>query len=125
MSLPFIEKLFNSVEQRTNITTGQEYETGRIIDGKKEYGKRINCGAGPNNNIKTVSHGLTNVIFTKIEGIAQSGETAFPVNNTRPMSGTDSASIGVYLSSGSTIAIVSKTDRSNYTVYVDLYYIKN
>ena len=58
------------------ITTGKEFETGRIIDGKIEYGKRIDCGNLPNNSVKMVAHGLSNVTFTRqIEGIAVSGTT--------------------------------------------------
>lgn len=117
--IPFEQKQYNVIE------SGVEHESGRIIDGKIEYIKRINCGAGPNNEIKSIPHGLTNVTYTKIEGIAQDGESVFPINNTRPVSGTDNAAIGVYLSSGGLIAIATKSDRSNFSVYVDLYYTKN
>lgn len=33
-----------SKQDKLNITTGTEFETGRIIDGKKEYAKRVDCG---------------------------------------------------------------------------------
>lgn len=38
-----IKKIDNVKADKINITSGVEYETGQIIDGKKEYGKRINC----------------------------------------------------------------------------------
>lgn len=85
MALPLIEKLFNSVEQRTNITTGQEFKTGKTIDGKEEYAKRINCGAGPNNGTRSVATGLSNVTYIKAEGIVTNGTMYFPLNNTRPV----------------------------------------
>lgn len=110
-----------------NITTGQEYETGRIIDGKKEYGKRINCGVGPGaNGFKEVDTGLSNVTYTRIEGIVKGSTSTFPINNSRPLSGTDANAIGVYVNySTNKINIESVADRNNYTVYVDLYYTKN
>lgn len=37
----------NSKLNKINIKTGEIYETGRIIDGKIEYGKRINIGNLP------------------------------------------------------------------------------
>lgn len=52
-----------------NISTGTEFETGRIIDDKKEYAKRINCGALLASGTKTVETGLSNVTYTDIEGI--------------------------------------------------------
>ena len=124
MSLPFIEKLFNSAEQRTNITTGQEFKTGKTIDGKEEYAKRINCGAGPNNNTRTIATGLFNVTYIKIEGMATNGIMYFPLNNTRPVDGTDEGALGLYIRDNA-LVIGSKSDRSTYTVYVDLYYTKN
>lgn len=56
--------------------------------------------------------------------MATNGTMYFPLNNTRPIEGTDAGAIGVYLN-GDQICIDSKTDRTTYTVYVDLYYTKN
>lgn len=53
------------------ITTNVEYETGRIIDGKIEYYKRINLGALPNaGEIQIQTNIGRNVNVTKLEGIA-------------------------------------------------------
>ena len=46
--MPLLKTILNKIKDiesnkadRLNITTGQEYETGRTIDGKKEYGQII------------------------------------------------------------------------------------
>lgn len=42
---------------------------GRIIDGRKEYGKIIDVGVIPNSTSKAIAHGITNLIrYTFIEG---------------------------------------------------------
>ena len=81
-------------------------------------------GGGPNNGQKIVTTGLINVTFIRLEGMATNGTMYLPLNNTRPIEGTDAGAIGVYLN-GDQICIDSKTDRTTYTVYVDLYYTKN
>ena len=111
-------------EEMENITTGTEYETGRIIDGKKENAKRFNCGNGPNNETIQVETGLTNVKYTKIEGMAYTTSIFFPLNMVRPIGKTDSTSIGVYVSANK-ILIESAIDRSAFTIVVDVYYLKN
>lgn len=80
-----IKKIDNVKADKINITSGVEYETGQIIDGKKEYGKRINCGRGPNNGTRSVATGLFNVTYLKIEGTITNGTIYFPLNNTRPV----------------------------------------
>ena len=108
----------------TTIVTGQEYETGRVIDGKKEYGKRINCGKGPNNNRKEVDTNLSNVFYLPLEGIVTNGEITFNTNSTRPLDGTDNGSLGAYIQNNK-IILESKTDRSGYDVIITIYYFKN
>ena len=51
------------------IITGVEFETGRTIDGKKEYGKRIDCGKLPDNTYKDIETGLSNVNYIDWSGI--------------------------------------------------------
>lgn len=119
-----IKELINKKQNILNITTGIEYETGRIIDGKKEYAKRFNCGNGPNNETIQVETGLTNVKYTKIEGMAYTTSIFFPLNMVRPIGKTDSTSIGVYVSANK-ILIESAIDRSAFTIVVDVYYLKN
>ena len=103
----------------TNITTGTEFETGRVIDGKKEYGKRIDFGYLPNASSKLVAHGLSNVTYTGLEGITTNG---IPLPLGHP-SGT-SYNILLQINSNS-VQVVTGTDRSSYYAYITLYYTKN
>ena len=110
------EVVLNNLE----ITTGTEYETGRIIDNKKEYAKRISFGNLPNATVKSVSTGLSSsqINLIKVEGITSSG---YPL----PFVSTSSAySIQMYCH-GSGVEIKTSTDLSNQTAIVTIYYIKN
>ncbi len=117
------------MQKRKQITTGVEYETERVIDGKKEYAKRINVGIMPNNAIKNVPHGLSNVTYTKqIEGVAVSGEgVSASVCLPLPyigVQGNATSSISVDII-GANIRIGSGVDRSTFKGYVTIYYTKN
>ena len=101
-----------------NITTGTPFETGRTIDGKKEYGKRIDLGNLPNASTKNVAHGLTNITFTGIDGMAG----GYPLPFVNPSD--SNSSIALYIS-GSNIVIITKYDRSSMTGYATVYYTKN
>ena len=116
--------LSKQYQKKIKTETGQEINTNEIIDGKIVYKKRMNCGAGPNNNTRTIATGLFNVTYIKIEGMATNGIMYFPLNNTRPVDGTDEGALGLYIHDNA-LVIDSKSDRSTYTVYVDLYYTKN
>ena len=55
-------------QDKLNITTGTEYETGRIIDGKKEYAKRFAAVTLPSSAAnKIIQTGLNNINFIKLE----------------------------------------------------------
>ena len=85
MSL-LIKKILNKLKNiDENIVIGQEVKTNEIIDGKRVYKKRINCGAGPNNGTRSIATGLSNVTYIKAEGIMTNGTMYFPLNNTRPV----------------------------------------
>lgn len=106
-----------------NITTGTEYETGRVIDGKKEYAKRISIGTMPNATEKEVAHGLdmTKIVVNDIRGVMQAGSgyaMSFPFLN--------SSNQNVYFEIRPTvIRVTTTTDRSAYTGHVTIYYTKN
>lgn len=57
------------LETIIKITTGEEYKTGRIIDGKEEYAKRFSPITLRNSagNV-VISTGLGNINFIKLEG---------------------------------------------------------
>lgn len=104
-----------------NITTGIEFETGRIIDGKKEYGKRINCGVLLASGAKTVETGLSNVTYTDIEGICVTSGGGWPYK----MGVTGSSTVAVLSIVNHKIKIMCNGDLSTYTGYVELKYFKN
>lgn len=101
-----------------SITTGTEFNTGRVINGKEEYGKRINIGALPNATTKNVEHGLQDVTFTGYEGITSAGYK-LPFIST-------SVNYNIQVLVGtSNIVIKTAEDYSTQTGYVTIYYTKN
>lgn len=105
-----------------NITTGTEFETGRIIDDKKEYGIIVDCGSLPNNTSKSKSLPITlsQVNITKIETLCKSGSGV--IQNFEFYSGFN----GLYLStSQNVVTFATKADGSAYNLLVTLYYTKN
>ncbi len=109
------------------ITTGVEYETGRIINGKKEYGKRISCGALPNNTTKDIETGLTNVSLTRPVTGFFTDTTQYSVFPLPYISSYLAGLVSVYATKTNTkVTIKTGEDKSAYTIsYVDLYYTKN
>lgn len=98
---------------------------GRIIDGKKEYGKRINCGIVPKaNNSTSTPHGLSNVdFFTDCVGVASTEGGVWPEKI-----GIQNHS-NVYVAiEGNNITLGAVSDNyntANYIAIVELHYIKN
>ena len=119
-----IEELKNAELLKVEIKTGIEYATNEYIDDKRVYRKRVDCGTGPNNTVKSVQTGLSNVAYEKIEGIMRLGTSAIPLNSTRPLTPTDNSTVGVFINNNM-ICLESKADRSSMYVFVDIYYTKN
>jgi hypothetical protein len=119
-----IKELINKKQNILNITTGIEYETGRIIDGKKEYAKRINCGNLPNAEAKYVQTGLQNITLTRaIDGVmlSSNSQRGLPAPNI-----TSGNTIMVYLNgTGTALTFNTQFNWSSYTAYVELFYTKN
>jgi hypothetical protein len=117
------EKINEKIDQ--HIITGQEFATNEFIDGKQVYRKRINIGNLPNSDTKDVETGLSNVNPIKIEGMAyRSADNVF-----FPLPYVDTFSVGNniamnFQASLSKIRIVTGTDRTALTGYIDLYYTK-
>lgn len=105
------------------ITTGTEVKTGRVIDGKEEYVKRLDIGNLPNATSKNVNHGLSNVKIERLEGVAtNNGLQALPL----PLASEQGVSSSIRLQSwGSYVSVYTGTDRSAFTGVVDIYYTKN
>lgn len=112
-------------QDKLNITTGTEYETGRIIDSKKEYAKRFTAIALPNSasNI-IIQTGLTNINFIKLEGSIS--KTDGSENSNLPYLYTRQPDVYHYYSNTSkNITIRVSGDMSDYQVIETIYYTKN
>lgn len=113
-----LKNIDNVKADKINVTTGTEYETGRIIDGKEEYCKRCPFGSLPNSTIKGVQFLTPNDKILKAEGIAVNQNEVshyFAIPNSK---------IQVDIENG-WINITTETDMSTYNAFVDLYYTKN
>lgn len=122
-------------DEKINIITGQEFETGRKIDSKKEYGKRINFGTLPNAIEKSVSTNLktSEVTLTGVDGIAytNTGEADYaltlPDINPNDVSQSTRLTFDTGIADGNrvwNVKIRTGVDRSNYVAYINVYYIK-
>lgn len=107
------------------INDNEEFTTNRIINGKQEYGKKIDLGTLPDTSQKDVSIGIdmTKVTVTKMEGVAyrSTDNSVFPLPLVT-ITGTESIQFFIY---GNTIRVITGTDRSNCTGFVIIYYTKN
>lgn len=107
------------------ITTGIEFETGRIIDGKTEYGMIKNLGTAPNNERKdystvdlsssfTVSRYL---IYAKNKSNKQILSIPFIALNLTDMT-------SAYLNDAKNIPCKANWDMSNFDLWIEIYYFK-
>lgn len=104
-----------------NITTGTEFETGRIIDGKKEYGKRINCGKLPDTSTTTINTALGNVNILDYKGIAILNKYSYKM-----VAGKISDySISLSIENGQIKITTYVSAYKEYNAYVELFYTKN
>lgn len=120
-----IEALEENKADKINVTTGIEFETGRIIDGKTEYGMIKNLGTAPNNERKdysivnlsssfTVSRYL---IYAKNKSNKQILSIPFIALNL-----TDITS--AYLNDAKNILCKANWDMSNFDLWIEIYYFK-
>lgn len=114
------------IKNTVKITTGQEFKTGRIIDGKEVYGRRINFGALPNNTSKTVSHGINFSTAKYISMQCDFQETNYKISfqnyGIKPQ--TTNEPIIAFVGNA-VIGIKTVSDMSAYTGFVTIYYTKN
>lgn len=106
----------------TNIITGEEFETNKTIDGKRIYGKRINCGQLPNpGQGSRTSTGLTNVTYIGLEGgFNPDGSQFFPCN----IYFNNNVSIGAFIQDNTIRIGNNESGGRTGIVYVTVYYIK-
>lgn len=125
-----IPKGYELVEDMGIVTDGEPTKAGYKVDGKDVYVKRINCGAGPNNESKYVSSGLdtqntVDIIF--LDGMAtdSSGGFSFPLPYTHPSTfgaGITLAYSGYATTHKECVELASKSNRSATNVYVNIYF---
>lgn len=110
-------------EDRTiNVISETEFETGRIINGKKEYGKRIEGGVLPSSaGNKNIPTGLSNINFIRMEGIITSSD----ICSTVPFTYTGQPNIYHYFSPTSNAITIRVSDNaSKYSIIETIYYTK-
>lgn len=108
------------IQYKSNIVAGETYSTDEVktnkiwIDGKPIYRKVVNMGNLPNNSGKSVTHGLSNFVIITINGSATNGSTHIGISGFNDE---------VYISNTNVIWN-TKANRSSFTAYVVLEYIK-
>lgn len=103
-----------------NIVTGTPFETGRTIDGKKEYGKRINVGPLTSGTLKTVDSGINSTNYT-LTGISGSAYSAY--NGRQDPIPNSNIEVGI---SGNLLRVTSNATYNHETsCYVNIYYTIN
>lgn len=105
------------------IKTGEEFETNEFIDGKRIYGKRINCGQLPDpGQGSATSTGLANVTYIGLEGGFNPDASQFVPCN---IYFNSNLSIGAFIQNNN--VRVNNNDSGNRAglVYVTVYYTKN
>lgn len=116
-----VEEAINEATEK-NIITGEEFETNKTIDGKRIYGKRINCGQLPDpGQGSRTSTGLTNVTYIGLEGgFNPDGSQFLPCN----IYFNNNVSIGAFIQDNTIRIGNNESGGRTGIVYVTVYYIK-
>lgn len=104
-----------------NITTGTEFETGRIIDGKKEYGKIFRQLLSNSPGTTTISTGLSNVTYRYLHCTVSVGNYAYQTENIK----TNDYSIVASISNNVVSITTYLSNFSTYYANVEIHYTKN
>ena len=120
-----IGNLKNNKLDKIEITTGVEFETGRIIDGKKEYEKTINLGSLANADTSSFKTGLsTSDTIKSYQFFARNRQNQqFLTVPFLALNGTDY--ISAYFNDNQNIITRTNWDATNYDLILDVYYTKN
>lgn len=112
-----------ALSNKNKITVGQEYETGRTINGKKEYARMFEVEALTSIAGNTViATELTNITPIRLEGYIKSATLV----SSLPFIYTGQNSVYHYCNaSGNSITIRTTGDMSMYSAIETLYYTKN
>lgn len=106
-----------------DVYSTEETLTNKVwIDGKPIYRKVVDCGALPNNSLKTVAHNIANIGFViNLYGIASDGSEWLPL----PASYYSNSAVGLSVD-GTNISLRPYTNRTTYTTtYVTIEYTKS
>lgn len=110
------------------ITNGSPVKTGRKIDGKEEWVKKINFGALPNATTKEVNTGLNanNITVTEIKGLGvRSSDNLKFLLPYISSAGTNIELSGPVISNNQYVRVVTTTDRTNITAKIEIYFTYN
>lgn len=123
--IPSYTKKKNELKDKQNILniiTGTEVEAGRVIDGKKEYMKRINCGKMPDNNTIKINTGLSNVSYQDFKGIVidPTSDYSYKMDTKK----INDYSILLQLLGNQINITTYRSSYSTCTGYVEVYYLK-
>ncbi len=112
------------IEENTT-TGGAETETNMIIDNKHVYLRRVNLGILPNATTKEIAISLGNVTLIKMEGVAirHADNYVLPLPHANTANVANQVSIR-YNGSTKKIELITNSDMSLYTGYINLYYVK-
>lgn len=120
-----IKDLINKKQDKLNITTGTEFETGRIIEGKKEYGLRKKIGAFANSGRKDFNTGLSSSYkITKYQLFAKH-KTSGQMLTVPFINLTNTQYLSAYFNDITLIATMNNYDFSGYDLIVEVYYTKS
>ena len=113
-----------SIGNDTDYSTTEKI-VGTWIDGKPVYQKTVDCGALPNNTVKTVSAGITNPDkVIRLDGISQASNNILSLPQVYP---SDLKTYDVSLSyhpQTDEIELICRQDRSMFSAYVTIQYTK-
>lgn len=118
-TIPYaLENVGKTVDGLLDMNVYPELEKEKIIgiwiDGKPIYRKVVNMGNLPNNNTKSVKHGLSNFVIRTINGAATNGSIHIGISGLNDE---------VYINKTDVIW-GTKANRSSFTAYVVLEYTK-
>ena len=110
-----LQQEINDSFKKNNIySTTEEQVIGTWINGKPIYRKVVNMGNLLNNGGKSVKHGLSNFVITTMNGSATNGSTYIGISGFNDE---------IYIDN-TNIIWTTRVNRSSYTAYVVLEYIK-
>lgn len=112
---------------KQNIITGQEIGTSEYIDGKQVCRLRVDIGALPNASSKWVNLNIdtSKISMIRLQGYAEDNNKNTMVLPYASPYQNNAGGVSIDVESDNQLYIYTTSDRSAFSGYVDLYYIKN